>query len=435
MGRTFAPPEVRLRSVIARERQFPQTLQAAHANLKTPPRIFTEIALAQLPGLLSFFGQDLPGAFQGVKDPALLADFAAANGATLAALKAYQTWLKEDVLPRSTGSFALGADRFAKKLLYEEMVDIPLDRLLEVGLADLRHNQAELKRVAALVDPKAPVREVMARVGQDHPAAGALLQSFQDGLQGARAFIVANKLMTVPQGPVPVVRETPPFMRALTTASMDLTGPFEKTQEAFFHVTLPDPAWSAPVTEDYLRGFSRGMVQNVLVHEAFPGHYVQFLFVNWMPGSKVRKVQGCGTNVEGWAHYTEQLMVEAGFAAEPRQQLAQVQDALLRDARFIVAIKLHTQGMTLDEARAFFVAEGFQQEAIADMEAKRGTADPMYLEYTLGKLEVLKLREDFKKKRGDAFTLKGFHDAFLSHGALPIRLIREEMLDTPGAAL
>ena len=430
MSRTFASPETRLRSVVARERLIPAMLETGRANLKTPPRIFTEVALEQLPGLVSFFGEDLPGAFKDVADPALLADFKAANAGVVAALNAYQAFLKREVLPASTGNFALGADLFRRKLLLEEMVDIPLDRLLALGQADLHRNQDELKRVAALIDPKASVQQVLALSAQDHPPAGQVLKTFQDQLEGARAFILDHQLMTIPKGPLPIVRETPPFMRALTQASMDTPGPFETAKEAYFHVTLPEAGWSRSKTEAFLGGLNRPMVQNVAVHEAYPGHYVQFLWVNWTPISKIRKLTMSGTNVEGWAHYGEQLMVEEGYAAAPRLRVEQLRDALLRDARYVVAIQLHTGGMTLDQARTFFVREGFQNEVVADMEAKRGAADPMYLEYTLGKLELLKLREDFHKKRGAQFTLKGFHDGFLSHGPIPIRIIRTEMLGT-----
>jgi len=428
MSRTFATPEDRLRSVVARERLLPQLLESGRANLKTPPRIFTEVAIQQLPGLRAFFADDLPAAFKTVTDAKLLADFKAANAAVGTALKAYQAFLEKEVLPVSTGTFALGAETFRRKLQLEEMVDVPLDRLLELGLADLRRNQDELKRVAARIDPKATVAQVLARASQDHPPADQVLKTFQDQLEGARAFLRDHQLMTVPSGPLPLVRETPPFMRALTLASMDTPGPFETAKEAYFHVTLPESGWPRAKAEDFMAGLNRPMVQNVVVHEAYPGHYLQYLWVNWVPVSKARKLGGCGTNVEGWAHYGEQLMVEEGYAAEPRLRLGQLQDALLRDARFVAAIRMHTGGMTLDEARTFFVREGFQLEVIADMEAKRGASDPMYLVYTLGKLEILKLREDYRKKRGEAFTLKGFHDAFLSHGPVPIKVIRMEML-------
>ena len=434
--RTFAPPEDRLRSVVAREREIPGLLQSARANLKAPPRVFTEVALQQLPGLLAFFAENVPAAFPDVKDPVLLAEFKGANAAVLAALKDYQTFLKEDLLPRSTGTFALGAATYRKKLSLDEMVDVPLDKLLALGMADLRRNQAELKRVARRIDPKATVQDLMARAGKDHTTAGHLLQTFQDNLQGARSFIEQRQLLTIPPGPLPLVQETPPFMRALTQASMDTPGPYEASKQAFFHVTLPDPAWSAPMADDYLGAFNRGMVPNLVVHEVFPGHYVQFLWVNATPASKVRKIASCGSNVEGWAHYAEQMMVEEGFTGkDPWLRLGQLQDALLRNARFVVGIRLHTGGMTLAQARAFFVEEGCQPETIADMETRRGTSDPMYLVYTLGKLEILKLRADYKKKMGARYSLKGFHDAFLACGPLPIRIIREELLGTSGAVL
>jgi uncharacterized protein (DUF885 family) len=212
---------------------------------------------------------------------------------------------------------------------------------------------------------------------------------------------------------MPIVEETPPFMRALTSASMDTPGPYEKVaKEDFFNVTLPI---------------------STAVHEAFPGHYVQFL---WMPEapSKIRKLIAANTNVEGWAHYCEQMMMDEGYGGgDLKLRLGQLQDALLRDARFIVGIKLHTGQMTFDQGVDFFVKEGYQPKTTAERETKRGTADPTYLYYTLGKLEILKLREDYKKLRGSAFTLEEFHNNFLKQGMAPIRIVRKEMLgnDSP----
>jgi uncharacterized protein (DUF885 family) len=435
MCRTFDSPENRLRSVTQRERQIPALLESAQANLANPPRIFTEIAIQQLPGLFSFFQADLPAAFSAVKDPGLRAEFDQANQAVLVALRGYQRFLQETLLPASRGEFALGPQAFQLKLHCQEMVDVPLDQLLERGRADLRRNQEALRRVAAGIDPVASVQAVMDRAAVDHAPADHLLQAFQDQLAGARAFIAEHHLLSLPPGPLPEVRETPPFMRAVTEASMDTPGPFETSKQAFFYVTLPDPAWTPEVAEQYLGGFNRAMVANVTVHEAFPGHYVQFLWSNRIHGSKVRQLSGCGTYVEGWAHYAEQMMVEAGYSTDPWLRIGQLQDALLRDARFLVAIQMHTRGMTVDQARAFFINEAWQPEPIADMEAKRGSSDPMYLEYTLGKLMILKLRADYRRKLGRRYTLQGFHDAFLALGPMPIRIIRRELLGTDGPLL
>ena len=434
MSRTFAPPAERLKSAIARERLIPRLFQSARENLQNPPEIYTKVALEQLPGIAGFFEKDVPAAFTQVKDAALLAEFKRSNQAVLDALRAYETFLRNEVLPRSHGDFRIGAENYRQKLLYDEMVDTPLDRLLEIGYQDLRRNQAELKRVAALIDPQRPPEAILQDLENDHPAADKLLGSFRDVLGGLRDFIETRHIVTIPSKVAPIVEETPPFMRALTSASMDTPGPYEKVaKEAFFNVTLPDAAWPAKDVDEYLQGFNRGTIVSTAVHEAYPGHYVQFL---WVPSahSKVRKLMGCGSNAEGWAHYTEQMMLDEGYGnGDLKLRLGQLQDALLRDARYIVGIQMHTGGMTMEQATDFFVAEGHQVRPTAEKEAKRGTADPTYLVYTLGKLEILKLRDDYKKMKGGKSTLQEFHDAFLRQGTPPVKIVRRALLgnDSP----
>jgi len=434
MSRTFAPPADRLKSAIARERLIPRMFQSARQNLKNPPQIYTSVALEQLPGILSFFEKDVPAAFTKVKDAALLAEFKQSNRGVLDALKSYQTFLKDDLLPRSKGDFRIGAETYRNKLLYDEMVDIPLDRLLAVGYEDLHRNQAELRRVAAKIDPNRPVEAILQDLENDHPTADKLLGSFRDVLGGLRDFIESKHIVTIPSQVGPIVEETPPFMRALTSASMDTPGPYEKVaKEAFFNVTLPDPAWPAKDVDEYLQGFNRGTIISTAVHEAYPGHYIQFL---WVPSatSKVRKLMGCGSNAEGWAHYTEQMMLDEGYGnGDLKLRLGQLQDALLRDARYVVGIRMHTGKMTMEQAIDFFVQEGHQVRPTAEKEAKRGTSDPTYLVYTLGKLEILKLREDYKTMKGGKYTLQGFHDAFLQQGTPPVKIVRKALLgnDSP----
>jgi uncharacterized protein (DUF885 family) len=434
MSRKFAPAAARLKSAIAREKLVPRLLQSARENLKNPPRIYTEIALEQMPGIVSFFQNDVPAAFKDVSDEALLAEFKQANGGVIDALKGYEAFLKTDLLPRSRGEFRIGAETYRKKLLYDEMVELPLERLLEIGREDLRRNQEEFKRVSAQVDPSRTAEQILNEAILDHPPAGNLMQSFRDVLSGLREFIEKNRIVTIPSEVPPIVEETPPFMRALTTASMDTPGPFEKVaKEAFFNVTLPEKTWDARQTEEYLQGFNRGTIISTAVHEVYPGHYTQFLWIASAP-SKVRKLLGCGSNAEGWAHYTEQMMLDEGYGnGDLKLRLGQLQDALLRDARFIVGIEMHTGKMTVEEAVEYFVKEGYQVRPVAEKEAKRGTSDPTYLVYTLGKLEILKLREDYKRMKGASYTLQGFHDAFLGQGFPPVKIVRRALLgnDSP----
>lgn len=434
MSRNFAPPAARLKSVIAREKLVPRLFQSARENLKNPPRIYTEIALEQMPGIVGFFQNDVPAAFKEVRDPALLGEFRKANQAVIDSLNAYQAFLKADLLPRSAGEFRIGAETYRKKLLYDEMVDIPLDRLLEIGRENLRRNQEEFTRVAREIDRSRSAEQILNEAMLDHPPAATLMQSFRDVLSGLREFIEKHRIVTIPSKVPPIVEETPPFMRALTTASMDTPGPFEKiAKEAFFNVTLPERGWDAKQTEEYLQGFNKGTIISTAVHEVYPGHYTQFLWTARAP-TKVRKLLGCGSNAEGWAHYTEQMMLDEGYGkGDLKLRLGQLQDALLRNARFIAGIQMHTGKMTVEEAVEFFVKEGYQVRPVAEKEAKRGTSDPTYLVYTLGKLEILKLREDYRKRQGDNFTLQAFHDAFLAQGFPPIKIVRRALLgdDSP----
>jgi uncharacterized protein (DUF885 family) len=443
MERKFAPADDRLRSLIARETRMPGLLAAARVNLKNPPRIYTEIAIEQLPDIISFFKNDVPSAFTDARDPALKAQFATTNAKVVAELQSYLEWIKSDLLPRSNGDFRIGADTFAKKLEYDEMVDTPLDKLLEVGWTDLRRNQAHFREVARDLEPMKDVPAVLEELGQNHPAPDHLLDAFRNTFDGLVSFIHSHHIVTLPSDVRPTLEETPAFMRATTTASMDTPGPYEThSTQAYFNVTLPDPKMTPAEVEGYMHSFNVGTVISTAVHEAYPGHYVQYLFLPQAP-SKVRKLLGANTDIEGWAHYTEQMMLDEGYgqpgvgAKDEREsqflRLGQLQDALLRNARFIVGIQMHTGHMTFDEAVEFFQKEGYQSKEIGVVEAKRGTTDPTYLYYTLGKLQILKLREDMRRKQGAAFSLEKFHDEFLKQGFPPIKIIREAMLgdDSP----
>ncbi len=445
MSRRFAPLDDRLRSVVAREKQMPAVFTAARENLKNPPRVFTEIAIEQLPGIVSFFQNDVPAAFAGATDAALEADFAKSNAAVIAALESYEQWLKSNLLPRSHGDFRLGAETYSKKLLYDEMVDTPLDRLLEIGNADLRKNQAEFSRIAAEIDPAKTPHEVLEELQADHPAPDQLLQSFRETFDGLIAFIRQKQIITIPSDVRPIVEETPPFMRALTFASMDTPGPFEKVaKEAYFNVTLPDPHDTPEEIAGRMGEFNRGTIISTAVHEAYPGHYIQFL---WMPQAptKIRKLLGANTDIEGWAHYCEQMMLDEGYgqpgtgATDARDakliRLGQLQDALLRDARFVVGIEMHRGRMSFNQAVDFFVKEGYQTRESGLIETKRGTSDPTYLYYTLGKLEILKLRADVERKQGTAFSLEQFHNDFMKQGFPPIKIVRRALMGDDSPAL
>ncbi|MEP7041918.1 MAG: DUF885 domain-containing protein [Dokdonella sp.] len=442
MERKFAPAPQRLAALIEREHAMPAALQAARRNLKNPPKIYTEIAIEQLPGLIAFFRNDVTAAFKDVADADLQKRFAASNATVIRALDDYEAWLKTDVLPRSKGDFRLGAETYRKKLAFDEMVDTPLDRLIEIDLADLHRNQAEFARVAKELEPDKTPAQVLADLAADHPDRARLLDSFRATFDGLIRFIGDKQIITIPSTVRPILEETPPFMRATTFASMDSPGPYEvSATEAYFNVTLPDPTWNASKIAEFMAQFNYPVISNVAVHEAYPGHYVQSLWMHDVH-DRVRKLLSANTNVEGWAHYCEQMMLDAGLAQavfpnDPRQQkllkLGQLQDALLRNARFYVGIKLHSGQINIDQAVDFFVKEGYQSREVGVVETKRGTSDPTYLYYTLGKLEILKLRADVEAKQGNAFSLLQFHDSFMRQGFAPIKIVRHAMLqdDSP----
>ncbi|GGG99895.1 DUF885 domain-containing protein [Silvibacterium dinghuense] len=444
MERNFASPDERLKSLVEREKKMPAVFIEAKKNLTNPPKIYTEIALEQLPGLIDFFQHDVPEAFKDAKDQATIDEFHKTNAAVIAALGEYEQWVKTDLLPRSNGDFRIGANAFEKKLEYDEMVDTPLPKLLDIAYADLHKNQAKFQEIAKEVDPNKTPREVLAELATIHPAPDKLLQAFHDRFDSEVGFIRSHHIITIPSDVQPTLEETPPFMRATTQASMDSPGPFEKhSTTAYFNVTLPEKDWTPEHTADYMAAFNVGTIVSTSVHEAFPGHYVQFLWVNHGSLSEVRKLVTSNTNVEGWAHYCEQMMLDEGYgqpgagATDAREakliRLGQLQDALLRDARFIVGIKMHTGQMTQEQAIDFFVKEGYQSRSIGDVETKRGTSDPTYLYYTLGKLQIMKLRADMQKKEGAAFSLQKFHDDFMKQGGAPIKIVRRAMLgdDSP----
>jgi uncharacterized protein (DUF885 family) len=444
MERKFAPPETRLRALVARELLMPAALADARKNLDNPPQVYTQIALQQLPGLVHFFQNDVPSAFTDVTDASLKKQFADSNAAVIKSLQDYQAWLQKDVLPRSHGDFRIGAAAFRDKLKYDEMVDLPLDQLMAIDMANMRQNQQAFADVAKQLDPSKTPRQVLGELASDYPPPDKILDTFRDTFSHLVAFINQKQIITIPSDVRPIVEETPPFMRAITFASMDTPGPYETVaQEAYFNVTLPESDWSKQRTQEFMAQFSYPVISTIATHEAYPGHYIQFLWMHHLD-DPVRKMLGATTNVEGWAHYCEQMMLDEGLAQfefpnDTHQQLllrlGQLQDALLRNARFIVGIKLHTGQMTMDQAIDFFVKEGYQSRAVGEVETKRGTSDPTYLYYTLGKLQIMKLRADVAAKQGKDFNLMQFHNAFMQQGFAPIRIVRQAMLQDSSPTL
>jgi uncharacterized protein (DUF885 family) len=428
MKRDFAPAPQRLRSVIARLRAIPAFFAVARANLENPAPEHTALALRIAKGSVGFFETATrTWAKSTGADAALLAEFTVANDEALAAMRAFTEWLERDLRPRSRGDFALGVERYRELLRLQEMVETPLPELLAMGEAQLERDRAAFIATAAKVAPGKTPAEAMASLAAVHPTAADLVASVARDLEAARRFATEKNLVTFPAETRPRVIETPPYARAAIFAAMDTPGPYEAAGlEAFYYVTPVEPDWTPQHVEDHLRMFNRYTAAIIDVHEAYPGHFLQFLYMPRV-SSKVRKLLYTIANVEGWAHYAEQMMVDEGFGGgDPRVRLAQLQEALLRDCRFVAAIKMHTQGMTVEQATTLFTDRGLQEPANAHEEAMRGTYDPMYLAYTLGKLQIQALRDRYLARTGR--DLRAFHDAFVAQGGLPVAFVEKTIL-------
>jgi uncharacterized protein (DUF885 family) len=429
--RNFAPPAERLRSVTSRLKGVPSMIVAMKQNVQNPPHEFTDLAFRIARGSVGFFKESVANwaKVAAGNNTTLLGEFNTANTAAADALEDAATWLEKTLLPTSKGMYAIGAENFSKKLQYEEMIDAPLDRVLAIGEANLEKDYNAFIETARKIDPSRKPEEVMKSLSDDHPTEASLIPDAKKTIEGIIQFIRDKKIVTIPSEVRPTITETPPYARSGTFASMDTPGPYEtKATEAFYYVTPPEKDWDAKHKEEHLRAYNPPVMSIITIHEAYPGHYIQFLNAKQFP-TKTRKLIACGTNAEGWAHYTEQMMLEEGFGnGDPRVRLAQLEEALLRDARYIVGIRLHTAGWTVEEGAKFFVEKAFQEPANAYEEARRGAYNPTYLYYTLGKLQIYKLREDYKKARGASYSLQGFHDEFVRQGSIPIKLIRRILL-------
>lgn len=438
MKRNFALPSARLKSVTARLRGVPAVLNEMRENVVNPPKEFTDLAIRIAGGSVGFFNGDVATWAKGAagSDSAALREFTQVNDSVVASMQSAADWLKGTLLPKSRGKYAIGAKAFADKLRYDEMVDIPLGSLLAIGEAQLDKDYKAFVATAQDVAPGKTPAEAMATLETEHPTAADLIPSAKSTVEGLRQFLIDHKIVDIPSEVRPIVTETPPYARSGSFASMDTPGAYEtKATEAFYYVTPPEKDWDAKHVEEHLRLYNKSVMNIITVHEVFPGHFLQFVYAPQFP-TKTRKLLYASSNAEGWAHYGEQMMVEEGFGNhDPKTRLAQLSEALLRDCRWVVGMKEHTQGMSVQEgATNYFTKKCFQQPANAYEEARRGAYNPTYLYYTLGKLEIYKLRADYQKARGANYSLREFHDAFVKQGGIPIRMVRRLLLpnDTSG---
>jgi uncharacterized protein (DUF885 family) len=436
--RDFAPLAERLRAVIARERQIPILLAAGKANIEHPPREFVDIAIRNVAGSIDFLKTGATATFAAVEDQEHMREFTASNNSVIAAFENYKTYLEQELKPKADGDFALGSDLFAKRMAYNEMVDIPPDRLLDMAYVQLHKDQAALSEAAREVNPTAPIEAVLNEIRAQHPTVDMLIPTAREGLAGLRAFVLDHRIATIPSDLLPKVEETPGFRRATTAAALDPPGPLERrATQAFYYVTPPDAGLAPDKLEQYLEVYYFPGLKIISAHEVWPGHFMQYLTRRAHPDwSLARQMANSYSTREGWAHYAEHMIVEQGLGdAEPKLKVAQLEMALLRDCRFIASIEMHTKGKSVDDATQLFMKECGSPEPEAHREALRGTRDPGYINYTVGKLEILKLRDDYRAKMGDKFSLTDFHDRLLAGGLAPIKIIRREMMGADGPVL
>ena len=441
--RNFAPLEDRVRSLVAIESQIPNILIAARTNLNAVvPKPYVELAIQIAKGSADFLKKDLVAAIGNLKDEQLRVAFHEANRRGANALNDYAAWLEREKLPKASMDFALGEEKFGRFLAQTQLVDLPPQKILEIGLEQLKAEQAAFAEAAKKIDPNKSPIEVFKQIQSEHPTPQNLITDVAKDLDKIRKYVLSQHLVSIPSEIRAKVKETPQYLRATSFASMDTPGPFEKrANEAYYYVTPAENDWPEKQKEEWLTAFNYYTSDVVSIHEAYPGHYVQFLHLNASPANKVEKIFGSYAFVEGWAHYCEKMMLDEGYGSSTnstpseddvkraaKYRMAQTDEALLRLCRLCVSIKMHTQKMSLDDATKFFRENCYYEEKPARQEAMRGTFDPGYLNYTLGKLQILKLRDDYKAQQGDDFSLQKFHNELLNHGMPPIRLLREIML-------
>ena len=463
--RNFAPLEDRVRSIVLIEQQVPNIVIAAKTNLNPVlPKPYVELAIQIARGSAAFLRKNLVEAVADLKDERVRAEFQDSNRKAATALTDYAAWLEREKLPKTSDDFALGEEKYRRFLSETELVDLAPDKILEIGLAKLKEEKDVFAEAAKKIDPSKSPIEVFKQIQSEHPTEEMLILDVVKDLEQIRRYITTHKLITIPSEVRPRVKETPQYRRATSFASMDTPGPFEKrATEAYYYVTPPESDWSDQQKQEWLTAFNYYTTDVISIHEVYPGHYVQFLRLNASSANKVEKIFGSYGFIEGWAHYCEKVMLDQGYpgAASPspsprasakaslsasatpsatpkspeddakraaKYRMAQADEAMLRLCRLCVSVKMHTQKMTVDEATKFFQDNCYYEEKPARSEAVRGTFDPGYLNYTLGKLQILKLRDDYKAQEGVNFSLQKFHNELLNHGMPPIRLLREIML-------
>ncbi len=425
----YAPEADRARRIVSKLRQVARFVQSARDNIKECPGIFVKTGLESWRGILKFIDTDLPRAFSALDDLHILGDLADTSTEASAAVKGYIDYLETDLAPRAKASFRLGREKFEKKLKLEEGITLTADRLLAIALRELHEVQEEFRTVAGRLNG-GDAGTAWRTAKEQHPAPGEAVKAAQAQVKELEEFLRRQAIVTLPDAEPVVVAPTPEFYR-WTFASMWTPGPFEtKPSRAYYYLTDVDRSWPPERQEEHMRDFNFPTLWNISIHEVYPGHFLHYQHLRHVD-SKVRKSTffAPASVVEGWAHYCEQMMIEAGFRRnDPTIKLGQLAEALVRLARFVVCIRLHCEDMSVEQGMRFFRDEAFLEEGTARREAERGTFDPTYLVYSVGKLMMLKLRRDYKEQQGGKFSLRAFHDSVLAQGCAPFSALRQLVL-------
>lgn len=427
--RDFAPLEERAISITSRLKQTPRVLSEGKANLFNPPAILTEVAIESADEYLEFYEKFIPEVANKLTNENLKNDLINANNLALDSVKDYISFLKNDLLPRSNGKFAVGKDVFDSMLRYGHLLDYDSESLLVYGESVINSTKIELEKIAKEINPSLSWQEILEEIKDEHPSADELLDFYREEVRRARDFIIKNNIVGVPEDEMLEVIETPPFERSISTYGGYIAPPpFEKNLKGFFYVTPIDTSMDKSQQEAQLKGHSKHRAPSFIVHEAYPGHHLQLLWANMNP-SKVRKELASNVFCEGWALYCEEMMKEQGYYKDKKDIIGQLQDQLWRAVRIIIDVKLHTEQMSYESAVNFLVDEAHLEKVDAIPEVRRYLENPTQpMSYQVGKGEIMKIRDEYKKLKGSDFSLKEFHEKLLKTGSPPLKIVWNEVL-------
>ncbi len=435
LSRNYAPLEQRLPGYLGYARSIPRMAENIRANLKPPlARPLIDRGIAGFGGFAEFFRKDVPAVFASIRDERAQKDLKEADETAARAMDELTHWLQEQ-RRTATDSFALGPEMYAAMLKQTERVDVPVADLEAIGRADLERNTQALKAACDQFLPHGSLRACIDRMAAHKPRGGAV-EGARAMLKSLKDFVLAKDIVTIPGKEEALVAEAPPYNRG-NFAYINTAGPYDQAVASTYNISPPDPKWSAKERAAYIPGVAK--LTFTSIHEVWPGHFLQFLHANRNP-SKIAALWVGYAYAEGWAHYCEEMMWEEGYGTgDPETHIGQLSDALLRDVRYLSSIGMHTRGMSQAESEKMFLERAFQDPGNARQQAARGTYDPGYLNYTLGKLMIRKLRADWvarqasRAAQADPMTSwKAFHDRFLSYGGPPIPLVRKDMLGDEG---